>query len=255
MLTALSGGILAAGYVNFLDQDSAIRFGSMVFLSTFGIYNLQRIVKSTNTRYKSEQLEWINNNKIVLTILSIAALIGSVMIFRGIANPQSVILLLISGMISIWYVFPIFKRRLRSIPFFKSVFVSLTWTIVVIALPMIGQFPVNQILLQFLPFLFFFLGLAIPFDIRDLKYDSDQLQTIPQLVGVVGARIIAISAILIFYILFAYFNSFMRYYLSFSMVICGIIIIIAKVEIEKNEPYLSLLDSSMALLGLVLFMA
>ena len=241
--------------MKFLHQEEGIRYGSIVFLATFGIYNIQRITKTKNTSNKSEQLDWINNNKLLLLILSGVALIGSLIIFSSIARLHSVILLSISALISFWYVFPIFKLPLRSVPFFKSVFVALTWTFTVIVLPMVGQYSTKEIFLQFFPFFLFFLGLAIPFDIRDLKHDSDQLQTIPQLFGVVGARIIAISAILIFYLIFAYFNVFMRFNLAFALTICGIVLLISKVEAHRNEPYLSLLDLSMAAIGVVLYMA
>ena len=241
--------------MKFLHQEGGIRYGSIVLLATFGIYNIQRITKTKNTSNKSEQLDWINNNKLLLLILSGVALIGSLIIFSSIARLHSVILLSISALISFWYVFPIFKLPLRSVPFFKSVFVALTWTFTVIVLPMVGQYSTKEIFLQFFPFFLFFLGLAIPFDIRDLKHDSDQLQTIPQLFGVVGARIIAISAILIFYLIFAYFNVFMRFNLAFALTICGIVLLISKVEAHRNEPYLSLLDLSMAAIGVVLYMA
>jgi hypothetical protein len=202
-------------------------------------------------------LAWVANHKNLLIIASIVALMAALILFLSGSYDfsKTLLLLFVSSVIAIWYVFPVFRLPLRAIPNVKAIVVALIWTVILIVLPVVGKKGMVELFTQTVPFFFFFLGLAIPFDIRDIRFDSDQLRTIPQQFGISGARIFSILLILLFYLLFAYFNVFMRYSLSFALTICGIILLISKVEVDRNEPYLSLLDLSMAILGIVLFMS
>ena len=51
----------------------------------------------------------------------------------------------------------------------------------------------------------FILAITIPFDIRDLNYDSENLKTLPQIVGSIGCVLILLS-ILIVLIFYSYFK-------------------------------------------------
>ena len=165
-----------------------------VLCSILFTYNFLRIIKVKNISPEnhSEQLIWISRHLKLITWVMIFSFIGSLTFFFFLYQYQK-ILILFSGLFAMGYNLPIWKSgiTLRSIPFLKSVWICLIWTITTFLLP-INQneltFPLIEFLIRFL----FFYVITIPFDIRDLKYDDVKMKTTPQLFGKFGALILGI---------------------------------------------------------------
>ena len=84
-------------------------------------------------------------------------------------------------------------------------------------------------------FLFVF-AITIPFDIRDLKYDSYKLRTIPLFFGVPKARFIAIITLFICVII-AIFQSLENALISSNLLALILLYFMASIFIIKSDEY------------------
>ncbi|MFD0989928.1 hypothetical protein ACFQ1R_07460 [Mariniflexile jejuense] len=113
------------------------------------------------------------------------------------------------GLVTFFYAIPFLPKKmfldkqsnLRSIGGLKVYVIALVWTGVTVFLPLIN----SQYNLQFdnvfaaIQRFVFIIVLMLPFEIRDLRYDSLKLATIPQKIGVKQTKIMGVLLLLIFY--------------------------------------------------------
>jgi 4-hydroxybenzoate polyprenyltransferase len=101
-------------------------------------------------------------------------------------------------------------------------------------------------------FLFVF-AITIPFDIRDLKYDAQNLKTIPLFFGVQKSKIIGVLALIICGII-SFFQSLendliLSNLLALILLYFVASIFIVKSEESKGEMYFSFWIESLCILG------
>lgn len=115
------------------------------------------------------------------------------------------------GVLTGLYAIPIWpgKGNLRSLGLLKINMVALCWAITTVVLPLlvvghsIGDFLVG---LEAVQRYFLVLGLILPFEIRDLAYDSPALGTLPQRIGV-GPTIGVGALLLVLFWVLSFFNT------------------------------------------------
>jgi hypothetical protein len=151
--------------------------------------------------------------------------------------------------LSIWYVYPFFKIKLREVPFLKAPIVAAIWTIVIVFQPL-SIWKSEETVQWTCLFFVFFLALAIPFDIKDMDTDPRSHFTFPQLLGKSGAKLLSISLIVLFYVLFI-----VQYPVSVSPIFYWsslLIFCVFTVKLEKDSSYLHyiMIDSTMLILAL-----
>ena len=109
------------------------------------------------------------------------------------------VLIAITGL----YALPVLPKHknFRSLSGLKILIVATVWAGTTVILPAISRLEVITWNVKVEAFQRFMLVLVllVPFEIRDLKYDSVALKTLPQRVGVKGAKIIGYSWSIIFY--------------------------------------------------------
>jgi len=171
----------------------------MVFSFTFFTYNGQRLFRLRKKNLPNKigiRLQWIIKHKTTLAFLSLLfGLIGLICVYF--ITPFVWIVLIPMGALSFFYVIPIIpfysnSPTLRQIPFLKIFVIAFVWSIVIVAVPMLSSEYINFELHHLALFLYailqvfcFVLGITIPFDIRDIKYDKqDGLKTIPSVLGI-----------------------------------------------------------------------
>lgn len=112
-------------------------------------------------------------------------------------NLSTIFVLFILGMISVLYSWSFNLQSLRHIPQFKMLWIALVWSVTTIlpAFTHPNTFEWNLSLLVISIFCFV-VAITIPFDIRDMLADDDEMQTLPQLYGV--KRSIGLAVFLIF---------------------------------------------------------
>ena len=174
---------------------------AMVGCLTFVAYNFQRIIKAKLAESSGEiegieRLEWIiKYQKVIIGMTAIAAIVG--LYFFGL-NFKIIIELGIVGVFSFFYVvkIPLLNIRLREIPGAKIILISLSYAVCCALIPASGnEVEYQTLVLSFGVAFFFILAITIPFDIRDIHFDSKKIKTIPQVFGITGGKIIAIFAL------------------------------------------------------------
>ena len=111
------------------------------------------------------------------------------------------------GLITFLYAIPFLPKRyfidqqhnLRSVVGLKIYLIALVWTGVTVFLPVIEyNFSINQtIVLLALQRFLIVIVLMLPFEIRDLQYDSLRLSTLPQQIGVRFTKLLGIVLLVV----------------------------------------------------------
>ncbi len=154
--------------------------------------------------------------------------------------------------ISFYYVVRIGSKNLRELPHLKAHLIALTWTGIIVVFPIVNENIHNwEILLVFIPVHYlYFVAVSIPFDIRDLKYDSPSQRTIPQVVGVQNAKIISIALLMLVLVSLGIVSSFsMSTPLFVFAILMQILLIAYCTEKHRDFYYTILIDGTIALLG------
>ncbi len=107
----------------------------------------------------------------------------------------------IFGAFTLLYALPVFSKRrnLRSISGIKIFIIAFVWAGVTVVLPLIPFKNVifESLAVEFLQRFLLVLVWILPFEIRDLKYDLEQLGTLPQQIGVTKTKIFGFFLLLI----------------------------------------------------------
>jgi len=186
------------------STDRNIALYVLVFSATFFIYNFHRLntKPDKNTETLSGMHEWMDSHVLQLKLFMVASVLAIITCVFFI-NIQSILLLLFVGTVSVFYAVPLpFTNgfRLRDIGVLKPVFVAVVWSVVCVLLPIVSEENSNNQYLFLTAHCFlFFLAITIPFDIRDLKFDKENLKfpTIPMILGISAAKWISLFTLLI----------------------------------------------------------
>ena len=108
----------------------------------------------------------------------------------------------IMGVFTLFYALPVFggEKNLRSLPGIKIFIIAVVWAGSTVIIPLINGEKVLGIdlIVDFLQRLMLVVVLTLPFEIRDLEYDNEELGTIPQKLGVFMTKVF--GSVLIFII-------------------------------------------------------
>lgn len=237
-----------------------------VFFSTLFTYNFIRLARvqhmikeGDSTRHKN-----IFRFRAFLWFFSIISAIAAFIFFLRV-DESIYYPLLFMGLISIAYSLPVYKKqgiwlRLRDMPFIKIFIIAFVWAIVTSLFPMqVSDVPINW-LVVIERFLFVF-AITIPFDIRDLRFDAENLNTIPQVFGIKKARYVGLVAIVIAEALLFYNYFFFGMYSLFSALAIYISYELSAVLVYKSHPslterYFTLgVEGTSILLGLLFYLS
>ncbi len=178
-----------------------------VFFASLFAYNFQRLVRMRVQGELSFRQQWLRQNKFLLWVVTALSAISTVYFSLSLSY-NSLRLLLPLGIIAFMYPLPLlyWKGRwwqLREIPGTKIFLIALVWALVSVGL-LVEEHQIGwttDVWLLFIHRLCFVFAITIPFDIRDLKYDSLQLKTIPTVFGEEKARYIAYTSLLMYELL------------------------------------------------------
>ena len=114
------------------------------------------------------------------------------------------------GAITFFYAMPLLPKQfvnnqqnLRNIGGIKVYLIALVWSGVTVILPIINNHYSwsSDMLLTALQRFVYIIVLMIPFEIRDLRYDSVKLATIPQMIGIMWTKIMGVILLLVFFLI------------------------------------------------------
>ena len=224
------------------------QISKFVFFATVFAYNFQRVIRVKKGADHMRK-EWLLTHKIaVYSLILLGGIMSGYYFFEFQIITQ--IAIVFSGVLSLLYPF-----GLRKVPFSKIFVIALVWTISTMLLLLLENnilITQNDVLHLMSRFLFVF-AITIPFDIRDLKYDAQNLQTIPLFFGVEKARFMAVIAVFICGII-AIFQSLENALISSNLLALILLyfvasIFIAKSDESKGEMYFSFWIESLCILA------
>ena len=170
-----------------LDLEVPLELYGFVFFGTISGYNFVKYAGVARFHHRS-----LTKTLRAIQIFSLMAFIA-LCYFTFQVSFQTLKTASWLGLITFFYAVPLMNNRnLRSISGFKILVVGLVWAGSTVLLPAIeaGYGLDRMFWITFLQRIMIVVVLTIPFEIRDLPYDHSALGTMPQLLGLKGAKIL-----------------------------------------------------------------
>ncbi len=176
-----------------------------IFYGTITGYNFVKFIGLAKFHHRS-LANW-------LKFIQVFSFICFVLMCYYAFNLQTITLLYIVGLgvVTFFYAIPFLpkklfmdsKHNLRSIGGLKVYVIALVWAVVTVVLPLVNNdYALNfDVIITSIQRYLFVIVLILPFDIRDLQYDSLKLSTIPQKIGIKNTKIIGVMLLLVFFFL------------------------------------------------------
>ena len=161
--------------------------------------------------------DWFNTNFIKIKILFVMSILGLLfLILNGYVSIIAMLFVIPFGIMAFFYVIPLFRMgeidvSFRNLPYVKIFSISIAWAGVTAIFPIVNYGFELQIVdyLAFISRFLFVFSITLPFDIRDVHTDKNQLKTIPQIFGINAAKMIgAVSMVLIILLTYLVNESF-----------------------------------------------
>lgn len=199
-----------------------------VFFSTILSYNFIRFM---DLPLKGAFFgNWFYKNKIPLILISFLS--GVLCLFYLISFKTLAVFVLAPFVVmTFFYGMKLPKKAfsLRRIPGLKIFVIAFCFAGITVLFPLV-QYEVeisSQVVTLFLQRLFFVILITLPFDIRDINYDSKILKTIPQVFGVIIAKITGVFLLFAILILAYYYHSEMNmeFYIVVLMSLFAIVLL------------------------------
>ncbi|MDJ0644551.1 MAG: hypothetical protein QNJ57_01080 [Flavobacteriaceae bacterium] len=171
---------------------------SFVFFATVLSYNFVRLYRKSEIT--SWFYNWIAANQTALVVVTIISFVF--LVYLAVHLQTITLLALVPfGIVTVFYVVPLRgKMALRTVPGFKLFLIAFCWASVTVLIPVINHklsFS-KDVYVMFLQRLLFVAAITIPFDIRDVDYDTEALKTLPQVFGIANAKRIGIVLLMLF---------------------------------------------------------
>ena len=205
------------------------QISKFIFLATIFTYNFQRVVRVKRGSNHARKQWLVEKKRVIYSLMLSCGIMSGYYFFQFQVSTQ--IAIVFSGVLSLLY-----PLGLRQVPFSKIFVISLTWTIsTMLLLVFENNIPITQnIVLHLISRFLFVFAITIPFDIRDLKYDAQNLETIPLFFGVQKSKVIGVSALLIC-ILIAIFQSIENTLTSSNLLALLLLLFLASIFIRKSD--------------------
>lgn len=181
-----------------LEFDRNIIF--FTFFASITGYNFVKFfgIARFHHRRLTNRLKWIQ-------IVSLFCFIGMLIYFFKLQK-TTMIYVGAFGLVTFLYAVPIIPKRLfidqhknlRSISGLKIYIIALVWTGVSVLLPLIdkGIDLTTTIWITCLQRFLIVIVLMLPFEIRDLNFDSLKLSTVPQKIGITGTKVAGVCLLI-----------------------------------------------------------
>lgn len=151
------------------------------------------------------------------------------------------------GVVTFLYAIPFLPKRmyldeqqnLRQISGLKVYIIAAVWAFTTVVLPILNnhQELTTKVWITVLQNFVFVLALMIPFEIRDLKFDSIKLATIPQQIGVKKTKILGVLLLLIFLGLNIFKEEIITHFLYKEVIMTFILMLLILFSSKNRNKY------------------
>ena len=219
-------------------SDNTIPY--FVLISTLVSYNFIRFYQIDDI--DKSVSKWIISNKKSLILLNVVALM-LLMVLTFKIKLADVLILIPFVFATVFYVVPLSKKKknLRSIASLKLFLIAFSWAGITVLLPLIHH-DISISLNGWVVFVQRFLimiALAIPFDIRDFKFDKEEIRTLPQTIGVKKSKYLGSAVLLLFFALEFLRNSNDPTLISAFIVTISSFLLLIFAKKDQNRNYTS----------------
>lgn len=212
-----------------------------ISLSTCFSYNMIRYLKSKNELLKPEIQKWFDENLKGLLVLNgvvLLLLIDCVLKMRL----EELFFILPFALCTLFYMLPtvrVFRKKvfLRNVPGLKIFLIAVAWAGLTTLYPFYhNSLPIglNEWLVFVSRFLFVIV-LTIPFDIRDLDFDSQDIKTIPKILGIRNTKLVSIILLICSLLLSSLFLSIWG--LLIEIIVCLILLVLVLKSTANQSKY------------------
>ena len=155
----------------------------------------------------------------------------------------------IMGVVTFLYAIPFLPKKilfdeamnLRKISGLKVYVIGFVWACVTVIMPLIDSgFEINwDVILTAIQRFIYVLVVMLPFEIRDMRYDSVKLSTIPQQIGVKKTKTIGILLLIPFFFLEFFKNEISSVSIIVLMLVMTLMAIVIVMSKTKQSEYFS----------------
>lgn len=188
----------------------------------------------------------------IITWISVFCAIGAVFFFFTL-NLKAQIAVVVTGVLTLFYVFPLFN--FRSLSGVKIYIVALCWVIFTLLIPVFQSgFEVNcDVILKCIQRFLLIIILILIFEIIDLKEDHPELKTVPQTIGIKKTKILGVFLLCLFYgIEFLVSSHKVSQFLPNGILAVIIILFLIFASEKKSKYYTTFWVESLPILWLLL---
>lgn len=260
-LISIAAGILTGGVSSYFHAETSFFNSVLIGTGTLFMYNFQRTLSPPPLKlHPTERSEWSIIHQPLFKILSFFTLVLlAVTSFFWIHTIQAYLVLILAVILGLIYAAknPFTNKPLREIPYVKIHIIVLVWLLCCFAFPLENaQIDIEKAYLFIGLNYLYFLGITIPFDIRDILNDYSTQKTIPQLLGVSTAKKLATGLHLGFFMGILYwFPEFKSNYWFFAAVSYQLICLFFVKTEAKDYLFSGFIDGGIIILGLAYFFA
>ncbi|WP_370227677.1 hypothetical protein [Mesoflavibacter sp.] len=180
-------------------------------------------------------------------------------------EPKVIVVLTGLGLITFLYAIPFWPKQmyldehqnLRQISGLKVYIIAAVWAFTTVVLPILNnnQELETKVWITVLQNFVFVLALMIPFEIRDLKYDSIKLATIPQQIGVKKTKILGVLLLLFFLGLNVFKEEILIHFLYKEVIVAFVLMLFILFSTKhRNKYYASFWVEALPILWLLLML-
>lgn len=231
----------ALTWVTYIQLDFAYNKNLLcfVFFATITGYNFVKYFGLAKFHHRSLAV-WLK----VVQIFSLLAFLA-MCYFAFYLQIETLMLIGVLGLMTFFYAIPIMipkkylidnQKNLRQIGGLKVYVIALVWAFTSVFLPILNNavyFSVDVVIMIIQRFLFV-LVLMLPFEIRDLIYDSLKLATIPQKIGIKKTKMIGVLLLMLF-VLLDYFKDELSERVLLSTITISVITLVFLLFSNKNQ--------------------
>lgn len=222
-----------------------------VFMGALTGYNFVKYAKVAGLHHRS----LTQSLKAIQVFSGICFIVLAFMAFQ--LSIKTLIVTAAFGLATFFYAVPFVRHKnLRNFSGIKIFVVAFVWAGVTVIVPVIAsETDISvDILLTFFQRILIIVALILPFEIRDVPYDSLNLKTLPQQIGVRNTKLLG-QVVLLFCLIFEFFKADYEVgYITGLLIFCillGWIIVVSKTN--QSRYFASFLVEGLPIVWLLLF--
>ncbi len=228
-----------------------------VLFSTIVAYNFIRLYRKS--AIKSWFSSWIEENNIKILLLSVLSM-GMMFYVAFQLETKAILSLAPFFIMTLFYVIPMERvfpaiGSLRTVAGIKIFIIAACWAGVTVIFPLLNYDSAIsfEMLVIFVQRFLFVIAITIPFDLRDLSHDEDDLKTLPQLIGVSKSKKLGLFLLMLFLGLDFLLSDVHQLRVTFVIALISLLFLIRS-NTNQNKYYSSFFVESIPIIWLSLIL-